>query len=248
MCPDVWPNWGASPRGEAWEKTRCGWPRRPGSLIVFIFAYVWLGLLSRLQGDLPKAIPTLEWALALCQSASIPLHFPLIASSLGAAYALVGRAAEALPLLDQVLEHVASGSRIGFHAFTLTQLSEACLLVGRVEDASVLAGHLLDFLNTHTGRGYQAHAYRLLGEVAMHRAPPDVDQAVAHYQQALALAEELGMRPLQAHVHLGLGSLYARIGQREQAHAELANAIELFRSMEMTFWLPRAEAELAKVG
>ncbi len=92
------------------------------------------------------------------------------------------------------------------------------------------------------GRGYQAHAYRLLGEVARRREPPDVDQATAHYRQALALAEELGMRPLQAHCHLGLGTLYATTGQRQQAHAELSAAIDLYRAMDMTFWLPQAEA------
>jgi hypothetical protein len=41
---------------------------------------------------------------------------------------------------------------------------------------------------------------------------PDTEQAEAHYQQALTLAKELGMRPLQAHCHRGLGTLYARIG------------------------------------
>ena len=56
--------------------------------------------------------------------------------------------------------------------------------------------------------------------------PRRVEQAEAHYQQALALAEELGMRPLQAHCHLGLGTLYATTGQREQARAELSTAID----------------------
>jgi hypothetical protein len=53
------------------------------------------------------------------------------------------------------------------------------------------------------------------------------------------------MRPLAAHCHRGLGKLYAKMGQREQARAELSIAIELYRSMEMTFWLP--EAALAQV-
>jgi hypothetical protein len=66
--------------------------------------------------------------------------------------------------------------------------------------------------------------------------------------QALALAEDLGMRPLQAHCHLGLGVLYQRLGKREPAQAALSTAIELLRAMEMTFWLPRAEAELAQVA
>jgi hypothetical protein len=64
----------------------------------------------------------------------------------------------------------------------------------------------------------------------------------------MALAGELGMRPLLAHCHLGLGTLCSKIGRREEARAELAAATELYRSMEMTFWLPRAEAALAGIG
>ena len=77
--------------------------------------------------------------------------------------------------------------------------------------------------------------------------PPDAEPAEAHYQQALALADELGMRPLVAHCHLGLGTLYAT-GQRQQARAALTAAIDLYRAMDMTFWLPRAEAALTQVA
>jgi hypothetical protein len=52
---------------------------------------------------------------------------------------------------------------------------------------------------------------------------------------------------LQAHCHRSLGMLYATTGQREQARAALATAIELYRAMEMTFWLPQTEAALAQV-
>jgi hypothetical protein len=55
------------------------------------------------------------------------------------------------------------------------------------------------------------------------------------------------MRPLQAHCHRGLGLLYAATGQSEQARAALTTAIEMYRAMEMTFWLPEAEAALAQV-
>jgi tetratricopeptide (TPR) repeat protein len=137
---------------------------------------------------------------------------------------------------------------MGFPALVLTELSEALPLVGRVDEASALASRLLDLSRTHTGRGYQVHAFRLLGEVDMRREPPDIDQAAAHYRQALTLAEEVAMRPLQAHCHLGLGTLYAKTDQREQAHAELSAAIDLYRAMDMTFWLPQAEAALAQVG
>ena len=86
---------------------------------------------------------------------------------------------------------------------------------------------------------------RLLGDIAAHRDPPEVEEAEASYRQALALAEELGMRPLQAHCHRGLGTLYAATGQREQARTDLSAAIDLYQAMEMTFWLPEAEAVLA---
>ena len=55
------------------------------------------------------------------------------------------------------------------------------------------------------------------------------------------------MRPLLAHCHHGLGTLYARTGQQEQARTALSTAIDLYRAMDMTFWLPQAEAALAQV-
>jgi hypothetical protein len=54
------------------------------------------------------------------------------------------------------------------------------------------------------------------------------------------------MRPLQAHCHLSLGTLYIKTGQREQARAALVTAIGLYRALDMTFWLPQAEAALAQ--
>ena len=72
--------------------------------------------------------------------------------------------------------------------------------------------------------------------------------AKASYRQALTLADELSMRPLQVHCYSGLGTLYVKIGQREQARAALASALELYRAMEMTLWLPEAESALAQVA
>jgi hypothetical protein len=41
--------------------------------------------------------------------------------------------------------------------------------------------------------------------------------------------------------------LYAKVGPREPARAELSATIDLYRTMDMTFWLPEAEATLAQV-
>src|SRR5262245_19677311 len=82
---------------------------------------------------------------------------------------------------------------------------------------------------------------------SMPTPPPHIERADTHYRQALALASELGMRPLQAHYHLGLGTLYAMMGRRAEAQTALSTAIGLYRSMDMTFWLPEAEVALTEV-
>ena len=90
------------------------------------------------------------------------------------------------------------------------------------------------------------HVYSLLFPLfGLGTLSVEVDTAEAHYRQALALADELGMRPLVAHCHLGLGKLYRRTGQREQAREQLATATTMYRGMEMAHWLEQAEAETA---
>jgi hypothetical protein len=59
----------------------------------------------------------------------------------------------------------------------------------------------------------------------------------------LALAEPRGMRPLIAHCHLGLGKLYQRTGNREQAGEHLTIATSMYREMDMPFYLEQAETE-----
>jgi tetratricopeptide (TPR) repeat protein len=188
----------------------------------------------------------LERCLDLCRVFNILLWFSETAAALGCAYACAGRIAEALPLLEQAEQRGAAMGTVGGQSLRVGYVSEAYLLAGRMQEAVQLARRALDLARTHKERGYQAWALRLLGEIAAHQDPPEIAQAEAHYQQALALAEDLGMRPLVAHCHLGLGTLYAATGQREPARAALSAAIELYRAMEMTFWLPQAEAALAQ--
>ena len=142
---------------------------------------------------------------------------------------------------------VSARARWTGHAYRVAWLSEVCRLAGRGEEAWQHARQALDLARQQKERGNEALALHQLGAVHAHADPPDAAQAEAHYQQALALAEELGMRPLVAHCHHGLGRLYRQTGRGEQARAALATAIDLYRAMDMTFWLPQAEAALAQV-
>jgi len=216
----------------------------PGSLMLASWG---LGLLTLYQGNMHRALPLLERAVSLCQDAGFLIYFPLMAAALGAAYTRFGRGTDAVPLLTQAMEQTTATEMAGFQALCGLPLGEAQMLAGRLKEAHALTERALALAREHQERGNQAYALCLLGEIAARRQPPEHERAEAHYRQALALAEELGMRPLQAHCHRGLGTLYAMTGQREQARAELSLAIELYKAMEMTFWLPQAEAALAQV-
>src|SRR6185295_14506935 len=120
-------------------------------------------------------------------------------------------------------------------------LGEAQLLAGHREEAQALAEQAQALAQARQERGHQAYALRLLGDRTARHEPPENAQTEAYYRQALALAEELGMRPLQAHCHLSLGTLYVATGQRGQARTALSRAIELYQAMDMTFWLPQTE-------
>jgi tetratricopeptide (TPR) repeat protein len=216
----------------------------PASLMV---AASELGLLFLRQGDLPRALPLLEQAVSLCQDAELPFYFPWMAPPLGEAYTLAGRVTDAVPLLTQALEQATVMERVDCQVLCSLSLGKAHLLAGGLEEAHALAEQVLALVRTHKERGNEAYALRLLGDIAAQCDPPDIEQAEASYHQALALANELGMRPLQAHCHRVLGTLYAATGQREQARTELSTAIEMYMSMDMTFWLPQTEAALAQV-
>jgi tetratricopeptide (TPR) repeat protein len=185
--------------------------------------------------------------MSICQDVDLPAEFPRIAAALGAAYTLSGRVADAVPLLAQALEQVTASGTVIHQALCGLSLGETQMLAGRLGEAHALAERTLALACQRQERGNQAYALRLLGDLAARREPPESEQAGEYYRQALALAEELGMRPLQAHCHRGLGTLYAKTGQREQARTALATAIDLYRAMEMTFWLPETEAALAQV-
>jgi tetratricopeptide (TPR) repeat protein len=152
-----------------------------------------------------------------------------------------------MPLLTQALEQTITMEMMAMQVFCSLSLGEAHLLAGCFEEAQALAERAQALAREHQERGHQAYALRLLGDIAARRESPAIEQAETHYQHALALAGELGMRPLIAHCHRSLGTLYAAIGQQEQARTELSTAIEMYKSMDMTFWLPQTEAALAQM-
>jgi tetratricopeptide (TPR) repeat protein len=169
-----------------------------------------------------------------------------MAAALGAAYTLGGRITEAVSLLTQALEQATAIEIVFMQVLCRLSLGEAQMFAGRLEEAQVLAERALALAREHQERGHEAYALRLLGDIAARHESSERGQAEVPYRQALTLADQLEMRPLVAHCHLGLGTLYLKRGRFEQARAERSTAIDLYRAMDMTFWLPQAEAAPAQ--
>jgi tetratricopeptide (TPR) repeat protein len=123
-------------------------------------------------------------------------------------------------------------------------LGGAYLLDGRLADATRIAQEGLAAARQLGEREVEGRVLRLLGDIATDPDRFDAETGEAHYRKALRLAEPRGMRPLVAHCHLSLGSLYRRTDKLEQAQEHLTTAVTMYREMEMRFWLEKAEAEM----
>jgi tetratricopeptide (TPR) repeat protein len=215
----------------------------PLSLVV---AHAGPGILYLRQGDLEQAIYHLERALEL--SSDTPLWFPRIASALGAAYAVSGRVAEGLPLSERAVKQAASLKLLGGYSLVLAAQSQAYLAAERATIALELARQALDRAQQLKERGNEAWALRILSTALAAADPPQRELAEEQGARALALADELGMRPLVARCHLGLGQIRRARGDRSAAAESLTRAVQLFREMRMPRWLDEAQSELGAVS
>ncbi len=244
----AWLGYALGYRGEFTEAISCGRHalrlaesgNRPGNLLAALGT---LGLTLVEQGDSPGAIEALERGLDLCQTWKILDWSITIESALGVARALAGRFEEALALQRRA-EAEESQAPQGFPAARILRFGETCWLAGRIGDALVQAEQGLSLARASGERGGETRALRLLGDIWAHPERLDVERSERSFHQALALAEELGIRPQTARCHLGLGKLYRRTGKHEQATEHLTTATTMYREMDMTFWLEKAEAEL----
>jgi tetratricopeptide (TPR) repeat protein len=186
-----------------------------------------VGHLHLRQGDLDQAIEVLTQGAELARTWGIEVWITRFASDLGLALARSGRMAEALPLLERA---VARSLSVADHAAFVAALAEGYALAGRGGEAQRHADRALDSARRYHDRGTEAWIHWLMGELALDTAPA---AAVTSLGQALGLAEELQMRPLVAHAHLGLGKIAARDGKRETALSHFTTAWSLYSEMQM---------------
>jgi class 3 adenylate cyclase/tetratricopeptide (TPR) repeat protein len=194
-----------------------------------------------LRGDLANARPLAERYLAIAQERDFSGLTPLARITLGRVHTLSGRISEAVATLEQA--RIESGTRQHWGSLLEGRLylAEAYQLAHRSEEARGIAAEALRLVRERELRGLEAYALRLLAELAAGADSPETETAHARYAEALRLATGLGMRPLIAHCHLGLGGLYRQTAQETTAKEHLTTATTMYREMGMAFWLEKAE-------
>jgi tetratricopeptide (TPR) repeat protein len=125
-------------------------------------------------------------------------------------------------------------------------LGEGALAVSDTAAARAAAERAMALALAHGERAHEAMAWRLVADVAA--SSGDFEAARQGYEQALALADELALRPLIARIHFDIGRLQRRLGHLADAEDHLARAVVQFADMGMRSWLERSQPELKALG
>jgi class 3 adenylate cyclase/tetratricopeptide (TPR) repeat protein len=211
-------------------------------LVSRIYAYMALGIVHLRRGDVAAAITNLERAFQMSDRGDLLMARTMVAGYLGRAYTLSRREAEAIGILDEAVATAADMELMVDQPIRLVHLSEAHLHAGQTEQAARTAHLALQSAQDHNQRGAVAWTQWLLGEI--HSRAGALEACDGQYGKAMAVAAELGMAPLVAHCHLGMGKALARANKGGQAREHLAKASGLYRSLEMPYWTREAEEAL----
>lgn len=201
-----------------------------------MWAYWSIGSVALGRGASGEAVVVFDRLLDVCRTHDLDAYASRIMAALGRSMARVGQVKEGLRLLEKAVARDASAEPQLTRSYTLTALSEALLLSGEPEKALAVATDALHRTRAHDERGAEAHTCWLLG--AIHRCRGiDLDAAAAMFESATTIASELGLQPLLAHCHLGLGDLHERGGLRTEATELRDRGQRMLNQLGMKPWL-----------
>jgi hypothetical protein len=165
-------------------------------------------------------------------------------ASLGYAQAMLGRSKDGLALLRPVMDLM---KKVVLAPLFCGLMSEALLVDGQLEEAQSWAELGLRLSSERAERIHEARALRLLAEIG---GAGDHDPLLVgtRFEESLSLAESMGLRPLVAHCHAGLAKVAQQLGRRREAQVHRATAKQIYRTLDMSFWLAKAATARARMG
>jgi DNA-binding SARP family transcriptional activator/tetratricopeptide (TPR) repeat protein len=205
-----------------------------------------LSYVHTLRGHTDESARLLERGLIVCREHRLSYLAPQLMTHLGHAYALSGRVHEGLALLEEAGAQASALRHRFYRSKGSVWLAEAQSLAHQPDRARELAHRALASAVEDGERAVEAWARRALAEIAY--TTGDTETSEREFCKSLARAGDLGMRPLVAHCHHGLGRLHQHRGQRPLAQQHLAIAVSMMREMDMGLWRERAEADASLCG
>jgi tetratricopeptide (TPR) repeat protein len=180
-------------------------------------AWTITGFISMKRGYLAWAVLPLERSFEACRRRNLTVWQPIPSSLLGTIFVRLGHVTEGLRLLEDA---VRLSGELGIRAHLpawMVNLAEGYLADGQHARAQAAAQEALDLARTAGERGHEAAAHAVLGNVAASGNPLRAADAFEHYDAAMRLAEQLGLRPLLAEILLDLSRLNAALGEEASA-------------------------------
>jgi tetratricopeptide (TPR) repeat protein len=244
--------WGLAELGEfdeaeAWGQQGIEIAKKARNVFSSSWIYATLALAYLRRGKPDTAIESLHQALALIRDAHVQAFVSFTGGSMGQAHLLMGRVGQALQILEEAVRPQNLDVSVVPPIYPKIVLAEAYALEGQIERAIETVEEALSTSRRTGEQGFGAWALFVRAKIHSNYGAELMERAVESYRQAINQAKELQMRPLLAHCHLGLGQLFLAEGRKEEARTEIQAAVDLYRSMGMSFWLPQAEAALGQI-
>jgi tetratricopeptide (TPR) repeat protein len=245
--------WGLSELGEfeeaeTWSRQGIELTKQVKNVFSTALVYASSGFAFLRHGKLDTALKLLQKADRLGREADMQSISSYIAGSLGDVYLLLDRPDDAIPILEKAVEPQSLDSSVISTIHPISVLAEAYRLTGQIKKAVKTAEEALRVFRQTEEICFGAWAIYVMAKIQSETGSEQIGQATHTYRRAISLAEELKMRPLLAHCHLDLGKFYNGRGEIKKARSELMKAIDLYRSLDMRFWLPKTEALLSEVS
>ncbi len=213
-------------------------------VFVFYGACAVLGL----KGDFSQAIEKGERAVEICEACEGWLLYPWVSGALGSVYAQSGRTREGIDLMTDALRRFDEQGGLLGRIDLLPRLLDAHFLAGEIEIALAGAIEELNRLRKSQVIFLEQQVLELLGRIHSHPECYQPDKASQYFLAARRSAEKFGGRTTIAHTYAGLGRLNISMGKTPDAREELTRACEMYRDMDMTYYLHKAEEDLVGLG
>ena len=196
-------------------------------------------------GDFPRAIREGERGIEIYRAIESRPYYAWTGLGLGHAYTYSGRTQEGIEMLEDCLEHFrSSGPPLGLlHGPAL--LADAWFHAGDIGRALAIVDEATQFEQDVGVSIRQPMFLELLGRIHSHPEHLNPQKSKDYFADAMKAAEQNGYRVVMTHCHAGLGRLKLATGQISQAKEKLNLACDMYRDMGMTYYLHKAEEDLA---